>query len=174
VILFAFGWGAQVALRGLGIAAVVVLAVLAVHSATWLNFRGEDAPQEWLLPNSSSRDIRRLVELMHARSYQRERDPNTTPVTVEAGLMPALGWYLRDFQAVTVAQSVAPDVQTPLLLVAARPEQAAQPGYVGQQFRLGTAWAPSGLQGPALWRWYFFRDVTQPPQSEDVILYEKR
>jgi uncharacterized protein (TIGR03663 family) len=174
VVLFAFAWGVQVALRGAGISAILMLAVLTIHAGTWLNYRSQDAPKEWLLPDATSTDVRRVVEQMHDLSYQRERDPDTLAVTVEAGLVPALGWYLRDFESVTVVQSIGPGVQTPLVLVSARPETAAQPGYVGQGFWLSTTWTPAGLGGSGLWRWVFFRDAPQPPQPEDVILYVKR
>jgi hypothetical protein len=183
-VLFALAWGGRVALRGVGVSAVVALAVLTIHSGTWLNYRSQDAPQEWLLPNATSPDVRRLVELMHALSYQRERDPNTMAITVEARLTPVLGWYLRDFEAVTVvnsvgqpfqAASVGPGVQTPLLLVSARAEVAAQPGYVGQRFRLGTYWGEGGEGAKGgLLRWYLFRDAPHSPQPEDAILYVKR
>ncbi len=173
-VLFAFAWGAAGATRGLGLAAVVVLGVLAMHSSTWLNYRSQDAPQEWLLPSAGSTDEQRLVNLMHSIAYQRERDPNTTAVTVEAGLMPALGWYLRDFESVTAAQTVGVGGQVPLLLVGARPDKAAQSGYIGQRFRVGTNWTPAGLSGVDLLRWYFLRSAPQPPQSVDAILYVTR
>jgi len=92
---------------------------------------------------------------------------------VDPSLQPLLGWYLRDFVELSVSQ-VGLQPGTPLVIVPATAEYAALPGYVGQRFRLSTAWRPEGLSGRSLGRWLFYRDPPVPPAPQDVILYVKR
>jgi uncharacterized protein (TIGR03663 family) len=168
------GWPRSTVLRGAAIAGLAVTLGLTVH-ATWrLNYVNDGIQRELILPTLTSRDVRTLVDVTETLSQDRLEDTVSLPITVERTLSPLVPWYLRDFTTVNIVDEILEPPGTPAVVVPGT-EQAPPIGdqYVGQRFRLVSAWRPLDFTLQGFLRWYFYRKG-QPVVTDDVILFVMR
>ncbi|MBL7182811.1 MAG: hypothetical protein ISS50_00005, partial [Anaerolineae bacterium] len=124
-------------------------------------------------------DLVETVEMVSSR----EGDSRSIAVTVHQGARPALAWYLRDFENVEFVAQLSPSIDTPVVITPAdeqEPTLGAQ--YSGQDFELASSWklqGPSttlrtGLSGPSLMEWLFYRQSPTPVQTDNLVLWVKQ
>lgn len=150
---------------------------------------------------TSSADVRNLVEDLEMLSSQRVGDATESPLVVQmrAAPDPVLAWYSRKMRRLHWA--VAPTAEAtsermPLLITFADSPPSAQvaAGYSGSRYSLRASWLPTellGQQGEAtpdlpiqerltqawssryrpLLRWMLFRKFTQAPTPEQLVLW---
>jgi hypothetical protein len=96
VVLFVALWGRGVALRAVGLAALVILPAMAWANGSALNFQTSMSLREPLRRSFVTPDVTRLVENIDAASWNRTSDPHALGVRVDPTLAPVLAWALRD------------------------------------------------------------------------------
>lgn len=196
VALFWTYFGPATALRGAGLALLVILAVATVGIGCNLNFCRASDPREPMVVSPTSPNIFDLVETLEMVSLQREGEPHAMAVTVHesprlrggqsnssltapphagrnAG--PVLAWYLRRFANVEFVPQLGPAIATPAVIAPAEEKAPSLGGqYVGQDFVLRLRWRPQGLSGPDRVRWLLYRQAPTPVQADRVVLWIKQ
>jgi uncharacterized protein (TIGR03663 family) len=168
----AWAWhGAPLVAGGGWLALVVVLGLFGFKSAWGLNFAHAADPRELMIAKTTAPDVRELVRQMEALSLSKSGDSHTLPVTVDDATGPAIAWYLREFQHVTMVDglSTPPDTVAAVTLVMQDPPIGET--FRGRGFPLRTRWAPWGLGGQGLVQWLFFTSGPLPIVDEEVVLW---
>jgi hypothetical protein len=105
VVLFVALWGRAVALRALGLAALVLLPALAWANGSALNYQTTMALREPLRGSFVTPDVTRLADNVKAASWNRTMDPDALALRVDPSLAPVLAWPLRDHDITWAAAS---------------------------------------------------------------------
>ena len=174
VAVFIYWSGRESALRGGGLAVLLLLGALSSHISFNLNLRWPDEPVELLRPRSTSSDVRQLVSLLEGLSNDRDRYRYSVGITVDSSLAPLLPWYLRSFEQVRVSDVSRGTPDTPVVIAPVEAEPPLGQAYIGQRFRLETSWQFSAGSWRDRWRWYLFRLPPTEPLARDVVLYVGR
>jgi hypothetical protein len=153
-VIFALAWNVRTAVRSLGLAMVIVLAMLGWHNGTWLNYRAQPHPREYLMPTYTSIDVHNIVNDLQQVSMERTGDPYQLPIQVEPELRNALAWSLRQWP---VSFQGPDESNQPGAIIRASGAPFTLSGYMGQTYSLGGRWTP-GFAAPSQWlRWYLIR-----------------
>ncbi|MHB1131708.1 MAG: glycosyltransferase family 39 protein [Chloroflexota bacterium] len=165
-----WGWwrGTAFAVNGLAVLAAVVLAGLALHTATAVAARDPLAPGNLAAHERPAADLRHLLQEIdyHAAVYSRPglKDVN---LAVQGTSRYPLAWYLRRYARVTYDAPVA----RPALAVVASEGLAPGDAYLRQRYALSeqNTFAAAGLS--QLWRWLVYREHVPSRAAEEVWLY---
>jgi len=156
-----------VVLLGLGLAACLI-----VRQSVNLNFIYARDAREPLLAAPSSVDLNDMVAFLEDWSARKALDQHALTIEVASNLGPLVPWYLRDFP-VRVLPSPGADDGAGALVLAAQPEKAALPGYVGQRYQLlTTSDTPLGSFREGL-SWWLLRTGGGPVQRQACELWVK-
>ncbi|MCL7452443.1 MAG: TIGR03663 family protein [Anaerolineae bacterium] len=163
--------GPQLVLAAGSLAAVVILSLFAFKAMWSLSFAHAADPRELMVVETTSPEVRLLVDQLEELSRNQRGDAHTLPITVDAATGPVVDWYLRDFeqQVVVDGLSAPPDTVAAITLAMADPPIGET--FRGQGFPLRTHWLPWGLWGQDLVRWLLFTEATQPVVDHEVVLW---
>jgi uncharacterized protein (TIGR03663 family) len=168
----AWAWrGPSLLAAGGGLALVVVLGLFGFRSAWGLNMSHAADARELMIGRTTAPDVREVVKQLETLSMDQSGDRYTLPITVDRATGPAMAWYLRDFQNVTMVDSLStpPDTVAALTLVMQDPPIGET--FRGRGFPLETEWSPWGLGGQGLVRWLLFTEGPLPVVDREVVLW---
>jgi hypothetical protein len=177
-----YGLEAKTAVQGSLIALLGLFLLFQWGTAWWLGHQAANDPRERWVTQATQPNTPQLAELIGDISYQIDRSP--TGIRIYSMVdNPALQWYLREFDALTIGSPVLPETPYPLVISPAEMEPAFRSDYFGADFLLlydGTEATNFGdLPLLAGLRWWLFRDgpavpttlPDQPGQIERVTLW---
>ena len=165
-----FGLGP--ALRGMGLALLLILSTTTFGTSLNLNYHRACDPHELIAAHPTSPSIFDLLETLERASRHQGGDPHLLAITVHKGVGPVLAWYLRDFPRARFVDQLPSEVSTPAVIA---PEDIPVSGdYVGQDFLLRSSWNPGNLTWPERARWLLYRQAKTPVQTERVVLWMRR
>jgi uncharacterized protein (TIGR03663 family) len=170
-IITAIWRGGEVVLAGGWLTLILVLGLFGFRSTWSLNFAHTADPRELMVLQTTAPDVRLLVERLEALSLDQSGDAHTLPITAEAATGPALAWYLRDFEALTVVESLSAPPDTMAALTLAAQDLPIGETFRGQGFPLRSRWLPWGLWGQDLVRWLLFGEGSLPVVDQEVVLW---
>ncbi|MCZ7542325.1 MAG: hypothetical protein M5R40_01730 [Anaerolineae bacterium] len=166
-------WGSGAAVRGLVLAAALVMGAYTVSAAWGLAVsRADDARELWYLERPS-----RVIHMLRATVQDgSERDrgaPNTAEVVAVIPPDGALAWALRDFTNLRFADAATPDIATPLVVLPAEIEEPSLGAdYLGQSFVTRWTWRFDTLGTQGLLGWLLQRRTYVPAfASERYIVW---
>jgi uncharacterized protein (TIGR03663 family) len=168
----AWAWrGPSLLAAGGGLALVVSLGLFGFRSTWALNMSDAADPRQLMIGQTTAPDVREVATQLEELSLDKAGDRYTLPVTVDSATGPAMAWYLRDFQEVTMVDglSTPPDTVAALTLVMQDPPIGET--FRGRGFPLETRWAPWGLGGQGVVRWLLFTEGPLPVVDKEVVLW---
>lgn len=180
IIIFALAalfwnwYGAETAVRDLGIVSLVVLALLSAGIMWRLNFGLlRNFPFQSMAQLPASTHFLDLISDIHRQSNERVGDKNEIDITVLNFDTPMLHWYLKDFNDAHFVADFLSAENSDIILTRAT-DSPPFDGYVGQEYSLISYWTPSQLQGKDWVRWYIYRFVPNYlPGSDQVVMWIK-
>ncbi len=198
VALFGIWYEWASSLRGAALAALVVLLVFTIASASRLNnplfttvagSRVVD-PRQPLARAPAAEGLPALMSTLRQLSSWQAGDPYLIDIIADRRLGPAVEWQLRRFPNVTWTDGLnswpppasadrsdaSPEPARQLgefsaILAPADVSLPLENGYVGQDFAVRAFWSPAGLRGQSLIRWIVLRTATSPASVERLVLW---
>ncbi|MFO7539435.1 MAG: glycosyltransferase family 39 protein [Chloroflexota bacterium] len=181
---FFYFWGLEgkTAVQGSLIALLTLFLLFQWGTAWWLGHEAANDPRERWVTQATQPNTPQLADLIGEISYQ--IDHSRTGIRIYSMVdNPALQWYLREFEALTIGSPVLPETSYPLVISPAEMEPAFRSDYFGADFLIqydGTN--ASIITDPPLLsglRWWLFRHgplvsatlPDQPGQIERVTLW---
>lgn len=170
LVVAAFFWfaysDASIAIRGVAVTGVVLGLFLTI-SITWrLNFGPlQNLAYQPLAGVPPSTELGELIETLSSESLRQAGDASLLEVT-SVGVTPALLWQLREFENLTVVDSIAAAPTSPAVITLTSNNENINLGeaYIGQDFALNAIWSPVGLAPKDLINWLIYRETDQRPQ----------
>ena len=181
---FFYFWGleAKTAVQSSLIALLCLFLLFQWGTAWWLGHQAANDPRERWVTQATQPNTLQLAELISDISYQIDRSP--TGIRIYSMVdNPALQWYLREFDALTIGSPILPETPYPLVISPAEMEPAFRSDYFGADFLLLYDGREATIVGemPLLTglRWWLFRSgppalatlTDQPGQTERVTLW---
>jgi len=163
--------GPELVVGGGWLAALLVLGLFGFKAMWGVNFAHAGDPRELMIVQTTTPDVRLLVDRLEALSLDKAGDVHTLPVTVDAATGPVVAWYLRAFDRQTVVESLANPPDTVAAVTLARQDLPIGEVFRGQGFPLRAYWLPWGLWGQGLVRWLLFTGDSQPTVDREVVLW---
>lgn len=201
ILALLVGW--TTGLRVLGLYSGLLLIMLSISNGWHLNHRIEPLQPDALFAETTSRDVRSLVEDIRTLSAQRIGDPEEITIRAESQAIPdpVLAWNLRNMRNLTWSPSPAIEQDGgPIVLLtfdSSVTSQTASESYLGSDYSLSQQWLPRDLptfdattldeeltllegieqrwtaQVQPLARWVYYRKVSQMPPPEKVVLWTR-
>ncbi|MBI3941994.1 MAG: hypothetical protein HY326_03200 [Chloroflexi bacterium] len=172
IFLYVYLMGWPVAMRGAGLMALGIGVLLMFH-ATWnLNFRFNRPPHELLAPEQTTTEIRRLSDTLAQIFNDRDRSRYLSPVTVDARLLPLAGWYLKDFEHLSISNGE--QVTTPAAVWGPGDPPQMTGVALSQRFRVLATWQYQEMGMNGWVRWFISRESPAPVNYREYILYINR
>jgi hypothetical protein len=177
-----YGLEGKTAVQGSLIALIALFFLFQWGTAWWLSHEAANDPRERWVTQATQPNTPQLADLIGDISYQIDRSPSGIRIYSMVD-NPALQWYLREFDALTIGSPVLPETPYPLVISPAEMEPAFRSDYFGADFLLmydGTeATIISDLPLLTGLRWWLFRSgpavpatlPDQPGQIERVTLW---
>ncbi|MBI2845736.1 MAG: hypothetical protein HYX86_04225, partial [Chloroflexi bacterium] len=161
------GWG--FAFRG-GLLAVILLGgALTLHNTFRLAYNDFSLSPEFLLNESTSPDVRNLVESLKNLSRQVTREESALEIASTVP-DPALIWYLRDFANLKFVSTLNLDRDWGTIITR-QEEGLGKEGYFGERYTLRLRWPWPGLGFRELSSWMLLREVEGLPESSGIIIW---
>lgn len=204
VVILALMIGWVSALRVFGLYAGFLLVVVGISNSWHLNHRFDVMQPDGFFAQTTSTDVRTLVEDIRTMSAQRIGDPEEVEIRAELGAFPdpVLAWNLRNMRNLQWTPSPATDgdLNSQVVLLTfgeSVTSRAASESYLGSDYTLYYEWLPNQLPGfeavdagveqPAfasmeqrwtqqlqpLVRWIVYRQITEMPSAEKVVLWTR-
>jgi hypothetical protein len=177
-----WSWEGKTAVRGTLIALLTLFLLFQWGTAWWLGHQAANDPRERWVTQATQPNAPQLADLIGEISYQIDR--SGTGIRIYSMVdNPALQWYLREFDALTIGSPALPESPYPLVISPAEMEPVFRSDYFGADFLLlydGTeATIVSDLPVLTGLRWWLFRDgpavmatlPDRPDQIERVTLW---
>jgi len=178
VAFFAFmAGGTDVALRGAAITGVVIGLLAAINIAWRLNYGPlMNLAYQPLAGIPASTELVALTDTLSNESVVRAGDKTLLDITLVGPIRPSLQWQLRDYKRLTHVNSIVESPATTAIITPPPPEGEEDnfglgEAYIGQDFALDAIWSPVGMQPKALIEWLIFREASERPQSNQVVLW---
>jgi hypothetical protein len=177
-----YGLEGKTAVQGSLIALLSLFLLFQWGTAWWLGHEAANDPRERWVTQATQPNTPQLAELIGDISYQIDRSPSGIRIYSMVD-NPALQWYLREFDALTIGSAVLPETPYPLVISPAEMEPAFRSDYFGADFLLLYDGTEATIIGdlPLLTglRWWLFRDgptvpttlPDRPGQIERVTLW---
>jgi hypothetical protein len=163
-----YGLEGKTAVQGSLIALIALFLLFQWGTAWWLSHEAANDPRERWVTQATQPNTPQLAELIGDISYQIDRSPSGIRIYSMVD-NPALQWYLREFDALTIGSPVLPETPYPLVISPADMEPAFRSDYFGADFLLlydGTEAAIiSDLPLLTGLRWWLFRDGPAIPAT---------
>lgn len=172
--LFVFAWrwmGRERTLTLGGGMLALFLILFSLHTGLNLNYYRGGEPVEILTSYPTSRDVVHLVEMLEELSNRMRSDRHILGMDVEKALEGILAWYLRDFPNLRFSEEVSLSPQTPVAIAGAGGSVPSEWDYISQRLHFQYFWEPKGMEMRAWWAWYLFREVQEPTQTRDIVVY---
>jgi hypothetical protein len=184
LVLSFYFWGleAKTAVQGSLIALLLSFGLFQWGTAWWLGHHAANDPRERWVTQATQPNTPQLAALIGDISYQIDRSPSGIRIYSMVD-NPALQWYLREFDALTIGSPVLPETPYPLVISPADMEPAFRSDYFGADFLLMYDGSEATIIGdlPLLTglRWWLFRSgpagpatlPDRPGQIERVTLW---
>ena len=170
IVFFLVGatWGSRTALRGLNIAAVLVLGVYTLSAAWGLAVTRADDPRELWYGDRPTHAIHALVQALAEGSERDQGAPTTAPVAAQVPPGGALAWALRGFRNLTFIEAPSARVATPLVVLPADDtEPVLGADYVGQGFVVRRTFRFDTVGTQGLLGWLLQRYTYAPPMPAE-------
>jgi uncharacterized protein (TIGR03663 family) len=163
--------GPELAVAGGWLAAVVALELFGLQAAWGVSEAHAADPRELMIVQTTSPDVRALVQATETLSLDKAGDAHTLHLTVDAATGPVVAWYLRDFRNQTVVEglSAPPDTVAAVTLAVDNPPIGET--FRGRGFNLRWHSLPWDLWGQTWFRWLMFTEGTQPVVDQQVVLW---
>jgi 4-amino-4-deoxy-L-arabinose transferase-like glycosyltransferase len=177
-----YGLEGKTAVQGSLIALLSLFLLFQWGTAWWLGHEAANDPRERWVTQATQPNTPQLAKLIGDISYQIDRSPSGIRIYSMVD-NPALQWYLREFDALTIGSPVLPETPYPLVISPAEMEPAFRSDYFGADFLLLYDGTEATIIGdlPLLTglRWWLFRDgptvpttlPDRPGQIERVTLW---
>ena len=166
-----FWRGPELLVGGGWLAALLVLGLFGFKAMWGVNFAHAGDPRELMIGQTTTPEVRLLVDRLEALSLDKAGDAHTLPVTVDAATGPVVAWYLRAFDQQTVVESLANPPETVAAVTLAQQDLPIGEVFRGQGFPLRAYWQPWNLWGQGLVRWLLFTGDGQPIVDQEVVLW---
>ncbi len=165
-------WGQATAWRGMGQAALIIAAGLALGQSGTLAWVRATSPFEPFNAAPGQPALDRLRDTAAQIGELSVGDRYDVPITMQTDPSGAVAWALRDFRVATYVDHVDPTVDAVLVVT---PVEGADPAlgssYVGQAFVTTRSWSAGGLSVPDAIRWILYRSAPNQPAEQKVILW---
>ncbi len=171
--LFFFAWqwlGRERALTLGGGMLTLFLILFSLHTSFNLNYYRGGEPVEILTGHPTSRDVLRLAEVLEELSDRLKSDRHILGMNIDEALEGVLAWYLHDFPNLRFSDEVSLSSQIPVAIAGAEGSPPSE-DYISQRFHLQSFWQPEGMGMRAWWAWYLFREIQEPIQRRDIVVY---
>lgn len=86
---------------------------------------------------------------------------------------PLLRWTLRDADVHEIA-GAGPESGEQVIVALPEENLALGEGYAGRSYRLSQSWAPTALEGTALWRWLIFGHYGVPQSEQRAVIWVRQ
>jgi hypothetical protein len=165
----------------MGIGVLLIALLLPSLRATWEMSRNDDGLR-WgsLLSTVGATDGPGIPEYLQqlarqATPYGGDLFDLPVALVVAPGTEPnpLLRWYLRDADAYEIA-GAGPDSGEQVIVALPEEELALGEGYAGRSYRLTQSWAPTVLEGTALWRWLIFGHYGVPQFEQRAVIWVRQ
>ena len=184
LVTFFYFWGleAETTVQGSLIALLLLFGLFQWGTAWWLGHHAANDPRERWVTQATQPNTPQLAALIGDISYQIDRSPSGIRIYSMVD-NPALQWYLREFDALTIGSPVLPETPYPLVISPADMEPTFRSDYFGADFLLMYDGSEATIIGdlPLLTglRWWLFRSgppapttlPDRPDQIERVTLW---
>jgi hypothetical protein len=159
------------------LALLVLLSAFSWSTAWWFGHHAANDPRTGLGPATDD-DVRLLVEMLSEMSYQARFERVDLPL-LSAVDTPALRWYLRQFNAVQVGDTVPAGTVTAALITRFDAPPPPVDDYSGLDLGLMNTGVERADLAPAAsfvetLRWWFFRESPTSVLQERVILWVRQ
>jgi uncharacterized protein (TIGR03663 family) len=177
-----WGWEGKTAVQGTLISILTLFFLFQWGTAWWLGHQAANDPRERWVTQATQPNTPQLADLVGEISYQIDHSPTSIGIYSMVD-NPALQWYLREFDALTIGSPVLPETTYPLVISPAEMEPAFRSDYFGADFLLLYDGTEANIISdfPLLsgLRWWLFRHALpvpatlpdQPGQIERVTLW---
>lgn len=175
VAVYAILWGCDLAIRVVGVTAVVALSLLGWANGSRLCYQSGDALRELLRPRYITADASRLAGSLADASWAATKDPNALSAVVDPALEPVLAWSLRDRRNLRWARPVSDSSEGAVVVSPVdTPEAFGQAAYLGQSYAVAAEWHID-IVGDAqdLLRWLLQRRPPASTSGDRDFLFEK-
>ena len=171
--LYALWYGWKEAWRGGAATVLLLLSLSTVSAAANLAYRHAHDPRELLVIEGTSPNARDLPAVLEQASMQRLGAVEIIPITVDESAGPVVRWYLRDFKYQTwLPAAPGPETATEAVITPWKPYLPdLGAAYFGQDFAVRTTWQPRNFAWADWADWLLFRDSSEQPQQERVVLW---
>jgi uncharacterized protein (TIGR03663 family) len=163
--------GPELVVGGGWLAVLLALGLFGFRAMWGLNVANASDPRELMIMQTTTPDVRLLVDRLEALSLDNAGDVHTLPITVDAATGPVVAWYLRAFDRQSVVESLSSPPDTVAAVTLAQQDLPIGEVYRGQGFPLRAHWLPWGLWGQRLVRWLLFTGDTLPTVDQKVVLW---
>ncbi len=163
--------GGTIVMGGGWLAAVVALGLFSLRAMWGLSFAHGTDPRELMIGQGTAPEVRVFAERVEALSLAKSLDAHTLPLTVDEATGPVVAWYLREFENLTVVESLSAPPSTEVAVTLARQDLPIGETYRGRGFALRSHWWPWGLWNQPLVRWLLFTEGSQPIVDQEVVLW---
>ncbi len=163
--------GGTIVTAGGWLATIVALGLFGLRAMWGVNFaHGTDA-RELMIGQATAPDVRAFVDRVEALSLAESGDIHTLPLTVDAATGSVVAWYLRQFNQLTVVESLSAPPTAKAAVTLAKQDLPIGETFRGRGFPLRFHWSPWGLWRQTFVRWLFFTEGSQPIVDQEVVLW---
>lgn len=172
VTLYYYSWRPRPARQAALLTLLTLLAFYGWGTGRWLSREAANDPRERWVEVGTAADIRRLATIAADTSGQIARSERSA--TLYLGVdSPALRWYLRDFEQLTLGSGAPAVAETELIIAPADAAGRFQADYVGADFAFRVT-APAQVEPLSLQRllrWRLLHMSDQQQTQERVVLW---
>ena len=178
VAFFAFAVGGLgVAARGAALTGVAIGLLAAINIGWRLNYGPlMNLAYQPLAGIPVSTELIALKDTLSSEAMVRAGDKSLLDITLVGPIRPSLQWQLRDYERLTHINSIVESPMTTAIITPAsvggeEDDFGLGEAYIGQDFAVDAIWSPVGMQPKALINWLIFREASDRPQSNQVVLW---